>query len=284
MLRWHRFPRQAGLLIIGFVALGVLALPSVGAANPPTPTPPMSTTNAPVPPALSATTSARFAAPAIPIPTLPPPCMGTNCFAAPLQGIAPLTAGSGTVTQLMLVRNLGIVTTETTARFTFDTAVEAQVSLRADNERPVEVFAHFADERTAATHHDLTLTTLIPWSRYRYTLILAGETSASGTGVFATQPVALTNVRVQPDTTSVQIWFDSSVPVDAIVTIRSLYDAYHVDLSIPQAYRAWLQQPGLKPGTDYKFTITISGQEAFIGTFGTDITIDNGPALVPAGG
>lgn len=284
MLRWHRFPRQVGLLIIGFVALGVLALPSVGAANPPASTLPMSTTNAPVPPTLNATTSARFAAPAIPIPTLPPPCIGANCFAAPIQSIVSMPASSGTVTQLMLVRNLGIVTTETTARFTFDTAVEAQVSLRADNERPVEVFAHFADERAAATHHDLTLTTLIPWSRYRYTLTLSGETSASGTGVFATQPVTLTNIRVQPDTTSVQIWFDTAVPTNAIVTIRSLYDAYHVDLSIPQAYRAWLQQPGLKPGTDYKFTITVSGQEAFIGTFGTDITIDNGPALVPASG
>jgi len=284
VLRWHRFPRQAHLLIISFVALGVLALPSVGAANPPTSTPPMSTTNAPVPPTLNATTGPKFAAPAIPIPTLASPCMGANCFAAPAPGIAPMPAGSGAVMQLMLVRNLGIVTTETTARFTFDTAIEAQVSLRADNERPVEVFSHFADENMVATHHDLTLTNLMPWSRYRYTLTLAGETSASGTGMFVTQPVTLTNIRVQPDTTGVQIWFDTAVPVDATVTIRSLYDAYHIDISIPQAYRAWLQQPGLKPGTDYRFTIIISGQEAFIGTFGTDITIDNGPALVPAGG
>lgn len=268
-MRWDSSSRSAGLFIISLTfAVGLIVFPAAATASAPTLSPAG---------AMNTPTPATLAVPTRPvvIAVTAQPCTAPAC---------PATANAGTVALFSPVRDLAIITTETTARFMFDTVTDAQVALRADNQRPVEVFSHFADESAPTTHHDLTLANLVPWSGYRYTIAFSGETSTAATGIFGTQPVAIANVRVQPDTASVQIWFDTAVPADAVVRIRSTADAYHVDIPLPQAYRAWLQQPGLRPGTTYTFTITISDQEAYAGSFGTDTAIDSGPALNPAGG
>ncbi len=170
-----------------------------------------------------------------------------------------------------LPQNLTVDAAENTVTLRFGTcrAERTMVILRRQL-YPAPFADAQASEATATTVHAVTVGNLWPDTGYSYRLL---STENGGreldAGTFRTRPARLTNVRVEPGTTDVRIFFDTNVPVNAIIEMQGL-DFPKITVPFTDISHGWLHRTGLKPCHLYYFTITVGDTVAHKGKFITD--------------